>query len=276
MDDIFTAGTYKDVPVYKQVDKVLHPAGSKFKVLAYSKLAEKVFKAGETITVPHYAAYASVVYAPGGAINGYKAAPGGTYYKSAGTAEAYQGNGAEGYLRGDAIIGTNQGSKVQTQYYRKDSYGENYGKMSKVIGAMYWGGSSYTYYKGNGGYVVGRGSKVTHNLREPYAAAGLFVVDEGKMYNLLGAAVNGTSGTTLYTRDAANDEQYTAIGAEVANVYERDEDGDYDVTPVHPAVSYSQAFIKSGDTERLYTMGKKCTFTPAKVVTQEVTTLVSK
>lgn len=273
---MYTAGTYKDVPVYNQVGKVLHPAGSKFKVLAYSKLAEKVYRAGKTITVPYYALYASVVYAPGGSVNRYKAAPSGTYYKSAGTAEAYQGNGAAGNLRGNAISGTNQGGKVGTQYYRKDNYGESYGKMSKVINSLYFGGSAYTHYDGTGSYVVGRGSKVTHYLRETYAATDLFVVDGDKTYKLLGAAVNGAGGTSLYTRDTAKDEQYVAIGAEVTNVYERDEDGDYDVTPVHPAVSYSQTFIKSGETERLYSMGRKCTFTPAEVITQEVTALISK
>lgn len=272
---MYTGGSYKDIHHYTQIGKTLYPAGNKFKVLAYSKLAEKVYKAGSEVTVPHYDAYSTPVYTAGNIItvNDYTAASG--YYQSAGRATAYKGDGASGYLRGSETTVTKQGQQVTaTHYYSTDASGSVYKKVKEVGSIRYYGGANRTLYSGDGGYVTGRGTEVTHYLRAVYPSTGLFTKSGQTEYTLLGTLVNGTDGKVLYTHDSSKDTKHTTIGAEVT-AYERDEDGDYEVTPISPTVSYSKTFTESEDTERLYALGKKCTFTPAEVKTQEVTTLTT-
>lgn len=273
---MYTGGSYKDIHRYTQISKILYPAGNKFKVLAYSKLAEKVYKAGSEVTVPHYDAYSTPVYTKGNTItvNNYAAAEA-QYYISAGSATAYKGDGASGYLRGSKTTVTKQGQQVTaTHYYSTEASGSVYKKVKEVGRNRYYDGSNLTLYSGDGGYVTGRGTEVTHYLRAVYPSTGLFTKSGQTEYTLLGTLVNGTDGKALYTHDSSKDTKHTAIGAEVT-AYERDEDGDYEVTPISPTVSYSKTFTESEDTERLYALGKKCTFTPAEVKTQEVTTLTT-
>ena len=273
--DVYTGGSYKDIHHYTQIGKTLYPAGNKFKVLAYSKLAEKVYKAGSPITLPGYIAYTDGLYLSGSTItvNNYTAASG--YYKSAGSTKAYLGDGVSGNLAGTKVKGTNQGNRVTTELYRTSNASTAvYEKVIRHTSYKYYGGTAYILYKNDGDYVTGRGTEVTHLLREAYPTAGLYTHSGQTNYTLLGTLVNGDGGTTLYTRDANLDTKYTTIGTEVT-AYERDEDGDYEVTPISPTVSYSKTFTESEDTERLYALGKKCTFTPAEVKTQEVTTLTT-
>lgn len=275
IDDVYTGGSYKDIHRYTQIGKTLYPAGNKFTVLAYSKLAEKVYKAGSQVTLPGYVVYTGELYLPGSTItvNDYASASG--YYKSAGSTTAYLGDGASGNLAGTKVTGTNQGNQVTTDLYRTSTASNaSYEKVIRHTSYKYYGGNAYTLYKNDGSYVVGRGTQVTHLLREAYPTTGLYTYSGQSQYTLLGTLVNGSGGTTFYTRDAEKDTKHTTIGAEVT-AYERDEDGDYEVTPISPTVSYSKTFTESEDTERLYALGKKCTFTPAEVKTQEVTTLTT-
>ena len=273
---MYTGGSYTDIHRYTQIGKTLYPAGNKFKVLAYSKLAEKVYKAGSEVTVPHYDAYSTPVYTKGNVItvNNYAAAES-QYYKSAGSTTAYKGDGASGYLRGSKTTVTKQGQQVMTiHYYSTEASGSDYKKVKQVGSVRYYSGADRTLYSGDGGYVTGRGTEVTHYLRAAYPSTGLFTKSGQTNYTLLGTLVNGADGKVLYTHDAAKDVKHITIGAEVT-AYERDEDSDYEVTPISPTVSYSKTFTESEDTERLYALGKKCTFTPAEVKTQEVTTLTT-
>lgn len=69
----------------------------------------------------------------------------GTYYK---------GNGSSGYLRGGSVTVNLRGSSYGTLYYKSSS------GAYLAVNDAYRDGGSKTYYKGDGGYIVGRGSSV--------------------------------------------------------------------------------------------------------------------
>lgn len=111
----------------------------------------------------------------------------------------YKGNGTSGYLRGSSVSVTKQGSEYDAPIFRISSSG-TYRQVSDMSTGLYYGGSSNTYYKGTGAYVVDRGDKVT-------------------------VAKLGSNVTGLYTRDSSQDKTYTVIGDEVdrSTLYVRDD-----------------------------------------------------
>lgn len=275
-DDVYTAGDYKDVYDYTQLNKTLYSAGTKFKVLAYSKLAEKVYRAGTPISVPHYKVYETPVYTDGGTLNVNNfALNNSNYYEANGEETLYVGNGSSGYLVGTSVTAKLRASKVGTPlYYIHATQGSTYTKMVKYTTDVYTSGGDETYYNKSNVYVTGRGDSKVVNKRKTSPSA-VYVYVNQSSYNLRGALANGTDGVRLYLRDATQDKSYTAIGSEFTNVYERDEDGDYEVTPVNPNSKYTGLYQKDDNPTRMYALGKKCEFIPAEVKTQEVTTLTT-
>lgn len=273
---MYTAGAYKDVYDYTQLNKTLYPAGTKFKVLAYSKLAEKVYRAGESISVPHYEVYTTPVYTDGEplTVNNYTL-NNSDYYKADGTETLYLGNGSAGYLIGANVDAKLRGSKVGvTLYYYHATLGSTYTKMYKYQNPLYTSGGDATYYNKSNTYVTGRGNSKVVNKRKTSPSA-VYVYVSQSSYDLRGTLVNGENGIQLYSHDETKDKQYTAIGSEFTNVYERDEDGDYEVTPVNPSSKYTGLYQRDDNPTRMYELGEKCVFTPAEVKTQDVTTLTT-
>ena len=156
-------GTEKEIPGYAPYagDKV-YVAGSSVTSLGYAKYSNRVFLAGDSSTY-------------------------------------YEGNGTSGYLRGSSVSVTKQGSEYDATAFRTSSSG-TYRNVSVISTALYYGGSSKTYYQGTGAYVVDRGDKVT-------------------------VAKLGSNVIGLYERDSSQDKTYTVIGDEVdsTTLYVRDE-----------------------------------------------------
>lgn len=272
-DDVYTAGSYKDVYTYTQVNKTLYAAGSKFNVLAYSKLAEKVYRKGNSVTIPYYNLYTTAVYLDGGTMTLDDFVESSSYYESDGADTMYYGNGSYVRDRGDAMSGTNLGMKIGITLYRTSTDSDaSYKKVKEYFNEKYLKGTDYSGYKGGttAGYLRG-GSKACYFRKA--TAAKVFVKSGQSTYNIRGDQVNPSGGTQLYTHDAAKDKAYDVIGAEVTGVYERDEDGDYEVTPINPNAAFPKTFTQSDDYARMYELGKKCTLEPATVVTQEVVVL---
>lgn len=275
-DDVYTAGDYKDVYDYTQLNKTLYSAGTKFKVLAYSKLAEKVYRAGGSVSVPGYKQYGTALYTAGTSltVNNYTL-NNSDYYKADGEETLYLGNGSAGYLVGASVTAKLRGSEVGVNlYYIHSTQGSTYTKMVKYDTTLYTSGGDTTYYNRSNTYVTGRGNSKIVNKRNTSPSA-VYVYVSQSSYNLRGTLVNGENGIQLYSRDTAQDKSYTSIGSEFTNVYERDEDGDYEVTPVNPNSKYTGLYQKDDNPTRMYALGTKCEFIPAEVKTQEVTTLTT-
>lgn len=197
--------------------------------LGYSQYYEDVYTVGNSITVPSYSAYGSNVYLAGNSE---------TYYN---------GDGNTGYLRGSSVSVTRQGSDYDATAYRYSDSG-TYRKVSNIRTALYYGGTSATYYNGNGGYIVGRGDTITVS-RLGDKVTGLYTKGNSTVYTLLGDKV----ASTLYTRNTSQDKTYTVIGDEVdrATLYVRDD-------------SLDDNWVKASN---------KCSLNLASFVTRDVTAL---
>lgn len=268
-DDVFLSGDSVDVYDYTALSGYYYKAAAnKEKVLGYSKLAEKVYKSGGTRFIPAYSAYDTTVYTAGTkrTITNYTKST--EYYKGAGSKILYPGNG--GYIvgRGDEISGTKQGTQMQVQYYYSSIYGSDYGKMQERTNPLYAGGAAYSGYAGNGstGYLRGTGS--TYYLRES-THGDVYVVSSTENITPVGTKIT----TQLYTRDTSRDITVNLQGAEYPNVYERDEDSDYEYLPVDASTKVSGLYQKSDSYSTIKKVGQKVTFAPAEVKTQEITAL---
>lgn len=169
--------------------------------LGYARYYEDVYKLGTSIIVPSYSAYGSNVYLAGSSE---------TYYN---------GDGNTGYLRGSSVSVTKQGSEYDATVFRTSSSG-TYRQVSNISTALYYGGTSSTYYQGNGGYIVGRGDTITVT-RLGSQVTGLYSKGSSTVYTLIGDKVT----SELYTRNTSQDETYTIIGDEIdrATLYVRDD-----------------------------------------------------
>ena len=195
-------GTEKTIPGYAPyVGDQLFKKGSSVTSLGYSQYYEDVYTVGNSIIVPSYSAYGSNVYLAGS------------------SATYYNGDGDTGYLRGSSVSVTKQGSQYSNTIYKASSSGV-YRIVSAITTALYYGGSSITYYRGNGGYITGRGDKITVT-RLGRQVTGLYSKGDSTVYTLLGDKVT----STLYTRNTSQDKTYTVIGDEVDSktLFVRDE-----------------------------------------------------
>lgn len=197
--------------------------------LGYSQYYEDVYTVGNSIIVPSYSAYGSNVYLSGNSE---------TYYN---------GDGNTGYLRGSSVSVTRQGSDYDATAYRYSDSG-TYRKVSNISTALYYGGTSSTYYQGNGGYIVGRGDTITVT-RLGGQVTGLYSKGDSTVYTLLGNKVT----STLYTRNTSQDKTYTVIGdeADLTTLYVRDD-------------TLDDNWVKASN---------KCSLNLASFVTRDVTAL---
>lgn len=223
-------GTPKTIPGYAPyVGDQVFKKGSSVTSLGYSQYYEDVYTVGNSIIVPSYSEYGSNVYLAGKSE---------TYYN---------GDGDTGYLRGSSVSVTRQGSDYDATVYRYSDSG-TYRKVSNISTALYYGGTSATYYNGNGGYIVGRGDTITVS-RLGSKVTGLYTKGDSTVYTLLGDKVT----STLYTRNTSQDKTYTVIGDEVdrATLYVRDD-------------SLDDNWVKASN---------KCSLNLALFVTRDVTAL---
>ena len=270
-DDVFLSGDSVDVYDYTALSGYYYKAAdNKEKVLGYSKLAEKVYRSGGTRFIPAYSAYDTTVYTAGTkrTITNYTKST--AYYRGAGSATLYPGDG--GYIvgRGNPISGTKQGTQMSVQYYYSSTYGSNYGKMTKRQNPLYAGGAGYSGYAGDGsaGYLRGTGS--TYYLREA-THGDVYVVSSTEDIVPVGTKIT----TQLYTRDTSRDITVNLQGTEYPNVYERDEDSDYEYLSVNASTKVSGLYQKSDSYSTIRKVGQKVVFTPAEVKTQVITALIN-
>lgn len=236
--------------------------------MGYSKLAEKVYRAGSSVTIPGYSTYNTRVYTAGSPVTRTTYVESSDYYESDGAAVMYYGDGSYVTGRGSAISGTNQGVATSTTYYYSNpTYGTSYGKMTKTSTSLYLGGSGYSAYAGNGSAGYLRGSSKACYFRKSVAASGVFVKGSSTTVTPIGTCVNPPGATQLYTRDTSKDTTVTALGTEFKNVYERDEDSDFEVTPI--LRERSGLFERSEDYTTVKIVGEECTLELAKVTTQK-------
>lgn len=166
----------------------------------------------------------------------------------AGSSETYyNGDGNTGYLRGSSVSVTRQGTDYDATAYRYSDSG-TYRKVSNISTALYYGGTSSTYYQGNGGYIVGRGDTITVT-RLGSQVTGLYSKGDSTVYTLLGNKVT----STLYTRNTSQDKTYTVIGdeADLTTLYVRDD-------------TLDDNWVKASN---------KCSLNLASFVTRDVTVL---
>ena len=197
--------------------------------LGYARYYDDVYTVGNSITVPSYSAYNDNVYLAGKSV---------TYYN---------GDGNTGYLRGSSVDVTKQGNKYNDTIYKASSSGV-YRIVSAITTSLYYGGSSATYYRGDGGYITGRGDTVTVT-KLGSQVSNLYTKGDSTVYTLLGEKVT----SKLYTRNTSQDKEYTIIGDEIdrATLYVRDE-------------TLDDVWVKASN---------KCSLNLASFVTRDVTAL---
>lgn len=201
--------------------------GKAVEVLGYKKFETTLYYAGSKKTVQGYSEYGGDLYMAGSATNKVGTAhSSGTYYK---------GDGAAGYLRGDSVSVTKQGGAIPYTLYI--STGGVYRQLGQT---GYYGGSSETFYRGNGSYVTGRGTAVDA------------IAYKGTLYEK-GAEITPTSTkiSGLYRQDDEENWTYTPIGTSMSGLYQRFEEDDFTA----------------------YESGKTLTHNLATVTTREVTAL---
>lgn len=111
--------------------------------------------------------------------------------------DLYKGNGSSGYLRGSSVSVTKQGSKIPYTLYI--STGGTYRALGQ---SGYYAGSSETYYKGDGGYIYGRGTRV-YGIE--YSGT---LYEAGDSVTAIGSPVYNA-----YQRNAEDDETFSEIGS---------------------------------------------------------------
>lgn len=154
--------------------------------------------------------------------------------------------------------------------------------------------SSSTYYKGDGGYITGRGDPVSVNVRGAKYPNRLYV-QNGTSYSLLSVSLyydagpstyykgNGSSGYlrgtsvdaieydgTLYEKGSS----VTPVSVKVTGLYQANDNENWTYTPI--GTSYSNLYQRnSEDDEVVSTVGEKCSLDLATFVTKEVTALTT-
>ena len=153
-----------------------------------SKYTGTVYKKGGTKTVYAYLPVSGSVYKAGTPVNkiGYAHSSGTLYY----------GNGSSGYLRGSSVSAVTGYTQYQGALY--DADGE---RVNSSGNPFYYNFSRTTLYRGDGGYITGRGSAVDA------------IEWNGTLYEK-GASVTpiGTKVSGVYQRNAEDDQTFDTIG----------------------------------------------------------------
>lgn len=271
---VYLAGEKITVSGYSPNTSDLYLAGAQKTIPGYVAFGSDVYLAGDTITVPGYTQVSTNLYNAGSSVTKIGSQPNVTLYKrdsdydssfyAIGTSHSsgryHEDSSTTVVQRGSSVSVTPRGNKVVSTLYVSNSSG-TYKNVSTASGPFYYSGTEKTYYSGGSsvykeasalqaipydGTLYEKGSSQTI---PGYTAFGSPVYLAGDSVTAIGDKYS----STLYTRNTANDQDYTTIGSQPnVALYKRDSDYDQSFTAIGSKVT-SPLYWRDTDQDREYT-----------------------